>query len=1118
MSIITQLRKLKVNISLIDGKLKVNAPQGVLTKRLLQEIKENKSQLINYLEEVAGKRSFVNIERAADKKYYQLSSAQRRLYFLYELDRLSTVYNLPQTIKLNGFLDRDKLQNTFEILIDRHESLRTSFVLIENEPLQKINDHTDFKIEYLQCTDDQARSMMHNVIRPFELDKAPLFRAAIISTSLEEHWLIVDMHHIITDGVSQAVLIEDFMKIYTGASLSALNLTYKDYAEWQNGSGNHEEIIKQKSFWKEQFSSLPAVLNLPCDHKRPVTRNFEGATINFDLSAAEVILLKKLADEEGATLFMVVLSIFNVFLSKLCSQNDIVVGTTASGRVHADLEPLIGMFVNTLALRNYTDPSKTFKDFLRSVKETAQHCFTNQSYQFEELIDDLKVSRDTSRNPLFDVVLVYQNFNQSTLEIPNLSLSPQGVESDTAKFDLTLSVTESKEDLFFSFEYSTYLFETKTIERFISYFKRVVSVISENVDSILGKIEILDENEKHRLLEEFNHAELTYDKRESVISMFEKQVRNSPDSIAVQYGEQSISYKELNNKANVIVHHLSNICRRDGEKRIALLFRPTIDLIASMLAIVKVGCAYINLSPEESVERNKLKFFDSKAQVLLYQQDLSSEHETFLASIPAERSFSIDKDNEENPPEFKGEAKPDDPIYIIYTSGTTGRPKGVEVLNKGILNMVHNFHKQFGVYPGTVLSQVANLLFDASAFEIWPALALGGTLKIAPAEVRLDPSLMKHWLVNNKVEITYQPTAIAEYLLRDEWTAVQNLRVLNIAGDRLKYKEDKNLPFEVFNLYGPTEDSIWTTLCKWPYKSENYSIGKPIANKKIRILGSNDELLPIGVSGEICVSGIGVAKGYLNSVELNDRKFVPDPFDDQLRMYRTGDLGKWLNDGHLEFLGRIDRQVKIRGYRIELDEIEKQLSQYDGIKECAVIDADRADQKYILAYYVAEGDIVSKMLRDYLAQLLPEYMIPAYFIHMDKLPITSNGKLDRNILPEPGITDSEAYMAASNDVEVKLVEIWAEILDLNTEKVSVNTNFFELGGNSIKIIELKNKVNEYFNCDFSIASLFRLTTVAKMADDILNGDVGMNELAKNIEDELSEAESNIDLFNEIEGF
>ena len=1118
-AIVTKLRKLNVSLTLIDGKLKINAPHGTLTNDLLQEIRENKEYLISYLEGVAHKKNFVKIETAEDKDFYKLSSAQRRLYFLYQFDKSSTVYNVPQTVKLFGSIDRERLNSALKQLLHRHECLRTSFELVDDEPLQKIHKNVTFEVEYAECSENELPLVSEKFIRPFDLEHAPLIRAGITSILPDEHLLIVDMHHIITDGVSQAILIQDFMALYNHETLPPVTLTYKDYSEWQQSEKQQKETAKQRDFWKEQFSDEPALLELPLDHKRSPVRNHSGSVINFEVNATDAKKLRSVANGEGATVFMVILAIYNVLLSKLCNQEDIVIGTPTAGRPHVDLENLIGIFANTLALRNYPVATLSFRDFLTSVKKATHECFTNQNYQFEELIDDLQVTRDTSRNSLFDVMFVFQNFSQTDLEILGLTLETLPWKSKTSKFDITLSAVESDSGLSFSFEYSTELFKSDTIDRFVTYFKNIISAVTLNPDIRIADIDVLTPGEKHQLLYEFNSTQVEYPKERGVIAMFEKRVQANPDSVAIQHDGASVTYRQLNHKANQIARKITKIRDRNGTKRVALFFNPSIESIASMLAVLKTGSAYIPLSPNEVGTRNAHIFSDCGAQLLLVHEDLKNRNSDFLSTIEKGDIIFVDSSVAKESQDFTIEVSPEDPMYIIYTSGTTGQPKGVEVINRGILNMLHCYQEKFEIKIGTNLSQVANIIFDASAFEIWPTLVFGGVLNIASAHIRFDPGLMKSWLIDNRIEIAYQPAAIAEYLLKVDWSKDKSdLRIMNIAGDRLNFKPVKKLPFTVYNLYGPTEDSIWSTSCEYPYPGDVYSIGKPIANKRALILGKNNELLPVGVAGEICISGAGVTKGYINNPTLTNEKFGVDPYNNQWRMYKTGDLGRWTKDGHIEFLGRIDRQVKIRGYRIELGEIEGQLAKHQLINENIVVDIDKNANKYLVAYYVADQALDIKVLREHLSNALPDYMIPSSFIQLKELPLTANGKLNRQALPPPEIMASSGYSAASNDIEAKLIEIWSDILGIEEDKIGIDSNFFELGGHSIRIIELKNKVNEHFNSDFSVAAMFRLTTVSRIADHIISGDGGVKEMAGKLDEDLIEAEDNLSLFNQMEDY
>jgi iturin family lipopeptide synthetase A len=1061
----------------------------------------------------SAKNTFLSIPKAERKEYYAVSSAQRRLYFLNELVG-GLLYNVPQAVLLNGHLDRERFANAFNRLIERHESLRTSFQLINNEPVQKISDHVLPGMEFFTCTDATAiEPIIEQFVRPFKLSEAPLVRIGLIELSAHEHLLLVDMHHIITDGVSFGVLTKDFMALYNNEQLPALQLQYKDYAQWQQSDEQQQHLLKQKQFWLNEFAEPVSVLELPLDFTRPLMKGYAGSAVDFEISAEQTARLRSIAEAQGATTFMILLSAYAVLLSKLANQEDIVIGVPASGRQHADLENIIGMFVNTLALRSYPTGGASFEEYLRAVKLKTLACFDNQGYQYEQLIGELKMPRDTSRNPFFDAMFVFGNFETPELAIPGLQLKPYDRKQQVSKFDLTLSAVEANGKLSLSFEYSTDLFKRETIERFITYFGNIVSIVTNAPAIKLGEIDMLGTDEKHLLLHTFNDTYLPYPKHENVISLFQQQVERNPANVAVVAADESITYAQLNNKADVIAGHIRERVSGSGHA-IGLLFNSSVEMIASMLAILKCGCAYVPLSPLAAPSRNKYILTDCGAKLVLAQHDLLHEYKDI-----AEQVLIIDKDQAVATfkPAFATPLSAEDLIYIIYTSGSTGNPKGVEVKHGGIMNMLYYYNHLFRVSEGSRMSQVANVSFDASAFEIWPALTHGACLYIPPRSMAPDPDLVKNWLIENKIELSFQPTAIAEYLLKSKWPEGAALRVLNVAGDRLNYFPQQKLPFNLYNLYGPTEDSIWTTWAPLQYDkpSPYYSIGKPVANKQIFIVNKYNKLQPVGVPGEMCIAGDGLAKGYVNNKKLTEEKFAANPFAAGQRMYKTGDQARWQPDGNIEFLGRIDNQVKIRGNRVELGEIESHLSAHPFIKEAVVTVLDKEGDKFLVAYYVSDEEMEAGALRSFLSERLPGYMVPAYYVYLQRLPVTPNGKLNRNALPAPEIKKDSGYLAATTGTQETLVSIWAEVLKLDKDAIGVQANFFELGGHSMSIIVLCGKVNEAFGCNISVAEMFRLPTVQSMEEFILKGQRPGTRISDRIDTAIDEATQNLQLLEGI---
>ncbi|SHN37815.1 non-ribosomal peptide synthetase [Mucilaginibacter sp. OK098] len=1029
-----------------------------------------------------GKTAYQSIEKAVRKEHYTLSSAQQRMYFLYELDRTSLAYNMPYVVELEGTLDLDRLNAAFRSLIARHESLRTTFEVVEGEVQQRIHQETNFTIPYYEAADaNEIAAQITSFIRPFDLGAGPLIRVGLVKISQDSHLLLADMHHIITDGVSQGILIRDFMELYEKGNLPTLALQYKDYSEWQQGEAQQEQLSGQRTYWKEKFSGELSVLDLPQDHSRPQVKSYQGSSRSFILNREETYQLKALGEKSDATLFMTLLSVLNVLLGKLSNQEDITIGTPVAGRYHAELEGIIGLFVNTLALRNAPKRELSFREFLEEVKTSSLSGFENQLYPYEELVNELELPRDTGRNPLFDVMFTFQNFRQDELQIPGLQLKFRDGDHGISKFDLTLIAVEAGEELELTFEYSTSLFEAGTIDRFISYFKRIVTEVTADADKQLSQIDILSATERNMLLNEFNATAVDYPRDKTIIDLFEAQAERTPDNVALVYDGYEITYRELNNRANWIANKLLEDGSIAGQK-VALWFSPSIEVIIAIIAILKCSGTYVPLSTQTPFGRIKTILQDCDANWLITHSDLLNE-ETEQAELKV-NSLIIDANHLPNGiysnPERNGFEN--EVTYIIYTSGSTGKPKGVEVKNAGILNTVYFYTDLYKISRKTAMSQVANLGFDAATVEIWPCLINGGCLYIASQEVRLDPKAMYNWLVANAIEVTVQITAVGEYLLKQDWTD-SGLRVMNVAGDKLNYVPETKLPFTAHNHYGPTEDSVWTT---WTEINPDrdltcYVIGKPIANKQVYILSSANMLQPVKVAGELCISGAGIAKGYLNNKELTAEKFIDNPFVTGERLYRTGDLARWLPDGNIEFLGRIDNQVKIRGYRIELGEIESRLITYPGVENVAVMAREREGSKYLVGYYVGDVEISTTVFRDYLSDRLPDYMLPSFFVHMETMPLNNNGKIDRKKLPEPEYAAKQDYLAPSNELEEKLVEIWAGVLKLDKDVISVNANFFESGGHSLIVIQIINLIMKEFTIKLSMAEIFSNPTISQQA-------------------------------------
>jgi amino acid adenylation domain-containing protein len=1054
-----------------------------------------------------------SIEPAPIKDYYPLSPAQRRIYFQQQSKLDATAYNNPMAVNLEGELDRGTLEQAFRQLILRHESFRTSFHMEEETPVQKI--HRDVKFE-IESFDEQAdpETVQQQFLRPFDLAAAPLLRVGLLKTAPRHHRLMVDMHHIVSDGTSLALFIKEFITLYTGNPLPPLKLQYKDFSEWWHRRKEH--IKQQGEYWKNQFKEGIPPLNIPTDFKRPPIQDFIGGTIAFQLEAEHLEALKKLALQQEVSQYILLLSIYNVFLSKLTEQTDIAVGTVLAGRRHTDLEPVVGMFINTLVLRNNPQKEKTFVGFLQDVAAHTLEAFDNQDYPIEDIHEQLATTGQVDR--MFDTAFIHQNIDEPEVDVPGLKITPAAVKVGASKFDITLIARETANRLHLIFEYRTSLFNKETIERYGNYFKEVAVSILENPLKKIADLQYIPPREQQQLLLEFSGTGAGYPADRTIHDLFKDSARLNPEHTAVVYKAQRLTYEQLSRRSQRLARRL----RAGGVTAgtiVALMTPRTVDAVVGMLGIIEAGGAYMPIDIENPPERIQYQLKDSNARhiVITKQVDVPQQETAPHHSEPVRYHLDEQGDSEEAGNQGESEIleninTPEDLLYVIYTSGSTGRPKGVPVCHKGFVNLVTAHRKVFGEGPGKRVSQVAGMAFDAMAFEVWPALLNGAALYIAEDEIRIDPPGMKEWLIKNKVHISFQPTVIAEQLIKEEWPAEGlELYALRTAGDKLTRTPERPLPFHFYNLYGPTEDTVWTTWTEIdadPDPAHSPFIGKPVQNHRVYILGENQELQGIGIPGELCITGDGLAKGYLNRPELTAEAFVTTPLTSpDGRLYRTGDKARWKPDGNIEFLGRIDHQVQIRGIRIEPGEIEARILEQPNVKEAAVIavqeehTADGRIETKLYAYVVWKenkkdnqkdnqkenpGEATTQ-LRENLAKKLPDYMIPTNIATLNEIPLTANGKVDRPALQKQELLSvPEEITPPETAIEKELAQIWSEILGLDIEKIGVNTNFFHAGGHSLKAAALGARIHKQMAVNIPLLTLFKAPTLRQQAEFVRN--------------------------------
>jgi len=1075
---IFRLKDLGINITLKNDDLKISAPKNVLTSDIIDDIKSLKLDIIEFFKKSTSEgvyESYTLLKQATIKDYYLLSSAQRRQYILQQMNLDSIAYNISHTIKLGNDIKKNKVEEVFHQLIARHESFRTSFEVRDEIPVQCVHEKVEFKIEEFLIEKSEVENTQNEFIRVFDLSKAPLLRVAIVEIEDENSLLMIDMHHIISDGVSLDILQQEFQSLYLGKELSPLSLQYKDYSEWQNSLEQQENIKKQEDYWLKKFSDEIPVVNLPLDYSRPQIQSYEGATVNFVLSKKETEDLKLMVKENGLTLYMGILSVYTILLSKLSAQEDIVVGSPIVGRNHADLENIVGMFVNTLCIRNEVRGEETIKEFISGLKQTTLESFENQDFQFEDLVDKISVERDTSRNPIFDVAINLLNQAEYSRDISGINSENLIHIKGVSKFDLTLIAIDYDDQLLLSFEYCTKLFKSETIDRFITYFKQIVNQLPNKLDEKLSRLEIISAEERQQLLYDFNNTKVDYSKGKTISQLFEEQVERTPDNIAIVYGFESITYLELNKQANQFARYLINSGDANQEI-IGVLHEYSLDVYIGILAVLKIGKAYLPIDSSLPDARIQFMLKDSCVKTIITSNQEDRNINNFADQIVL---INTDIINEFEPVNLNLNIPRTSPVYVIYTSGSTGVPKGIVVDNRALVNLCFSHNSYYGVSYHDRVIKYAGFGFDASIWEIFPGLIVGSSLYIIEERIKYDEDKVNEYFNSRNITISFLPTQFCERFMNCK---NKSLRILLTGGDKLKYYRKNE--YKLYNNYGPTENTVVSTRFQVDNIEDNIPIGKPLENIQVYILDKINKLQPIGVPGELCISGEGLALGYLNNPELTVEKFIDHPFKEGEKLYRTGDLARWLPDGNIEFLGRIDHQVKIRGFRIELGEIENALLKHENIKESIVLAREEQGDKYLCAYVVSDGTFNPEAYRTFLSASLPDYMIPSYFVEMDSLPLTSNGKINRKALPLPEVKAGDDYVAPSNPIEEQLVKIWGQVLNIPEEEISVSANFFAIGGHSLKASSLTGKIHKALGIEFPLRDVFLHSTIKAQAQQV----------------------------------
>ena len=1079
--LLNKLLSLGVNLEVFDGSLKVDAPKGTLNQDLLSEIKENKEFLIKIL----SSREEIPIIKKQDS--YAITSSQNRLWVLSQTSAGSLAYNIPIAIKLKGIIDSASLNKSFNYLIQRHESLRTSFKMNDEGVVNQYitdSDKIDFVLEQIDITDKRdLDELIDNHIHKknkevFNLECAPLLKTTLIKKQEDEWILVVVFHHIISDGWSLRVFISELIEVYNGLTqgkvpeLSELKIQFKDYASLVTDKSQVEDQENSKKYWLNQLSGSLPILELPITKTRPAIKTYNGTSISYSYPKEFLNTLKVFCRYKRTTLFTILLTGIKILLRRYSGQSNIIIGTPVAGRDLLNLENQIGLYVNTLAIRTNVIDNKTFEEALLIEKNTLQEAYKNQHYSFNDLLNEIEIKNNPSRSALFDVIVVLQNQTQlknnaTNSNVLDLEVEHYEIKNATSKVDIRFSFLENEEGLLLDIEYNTDIYEKPFINRIFKHFQNILISGIKDVNTTIGELSYLTAGEEQELLYGFNDTDTDYPKDKDLVYLFKEQVLKSPNSIALIYEDKEFTYSELDVLSSRFSNYLQNKYDIEQGDYIGIRLSKSEWSIICILGVLYSGCVYVPIDVNYPEERIAYMEVDSGCKVTITQEiikDFLADKERFskeieLGSLPSESL-----------------------VYIMYTSGSTGAPKGVKVSHDNIISLVKN-SGYYDFSSSDILLSTGSYSFDATTFEYWGMLLNGGKLIISSRSTLLDESVLLSVVKKHKVNVMWLTSGYANHLIQESIALFSGLSTVLIGGDVLSHKHIKMIreaypSLVIINGYGPTENTTFSLT----YRIEDevlpsIPIGKPLNNRQVYILNESHQLQGKGIIGELYLGGRGLSQGYLNNEELTSAQFIVHPYIEGKTLYKTGDLGLWDEEGNVHYLGRKDTQVKLRGYRIELGEIERSLQSHKDVLDAVVLlRTDPSSEKELVCYVQNAGVINIKALRGYLLSELPYYMVPNYFIPVSEFPLTPNGKVDKKALLKIELTEAflgQEYIAPRNEVEKRLVSIWEEILSI--ERVGIEDDFFELGGHSIKATRLLNIYRREFGVQLNLEQLFHHT-------------------------------------------
>jgi amino acid adenylation domain-containing protein len=1059
-----------------------------------------------------------------------LSFAQERFWFLDQFEHAHPVYNGCKVVRLIGQLSVKVLAECLNLIVRRHEVLRTTYPAPDGRPIQRVAVACPIEISVTDLEHASESDLPFAIerlarnewLQPINLSEELPIRARLVRIDHARNLLILTLHQIAFDSRAVAIFFRELWTAYKDKlhgkepELPALPVQYGDFANWQRHRVSGQTFQSQREYWIQRLSGTLPFFDLPADKPRPPVQAFDGSRLSVQLPETLQLKLKELSQENGVTLFMTLLAAFKTLLYRYTAQEDLIVGCPVLNRRLPETENLLGSFVNTLVLRTNYAGNPSFREALRRVRETCLGAFAHQDFPFEKLVEELHPQRDLARNPIFQVMFAFQNTSVPTLELAGLRSEAVDIDGGMTKFDLTFSLIDKEDGIVGHIEYSTDLFHRDTIERMSRHFQTLLEGIAIDPDQPIATLPIMTEPERRQILFEWNDTAADYSKNKCIHELFEEQVDRTPDAIALEYQDKRISYRELNRKANQLAHYLISL-GIGPEKLVGICVERSIEMVVGLMGILKAGGGYLPLDPSYPQERLAFMMQDVALSVVVTQErfvengrlrieDSDSRSSSLYSQssvVCLDRDWPvIEQKSRENP---KIQGSPNDLAYVIYTSGSTGEPKGVQVSHRSIINCLVSIGKRIGLISQDRLLAVTTISFDIAALELYLPLLVGGTVVVASREEATDGIELVRRVKDSSGTVMQGTPSTWRMLIKAGWEGSLGFKIL-CGGEALSRQLADQLldRGSVWNLYGPTESTIWSTMAKVEANDKPIPIGRPIANTQIYIRDTYLQPVPIGIPGDLCIGGDGLARGYLNRPEQTPEKFIPNPFSDNSnsRLYRTGDRAKYLDDGNIEFLGRVDNQVKIRGFRIEPGEIEVALNQHPAVHESVVVTQDEVTEEErsatnpkskienpnlnerLVAYVVPNQPPMPSVteLHSYLRQKLPEYMIPSMFVTLDAIPLTPNGKVDRNALPPPNGARPQLvdeFVAPRTPVEELLAGIWAEVL--RRDRVGVHDNFFHLGGHSLVAARVISRIRNAFQIELPLRRIFETPTIADLA-------------------------------------